>query len=131
MAVTRDLPEESQEIVDERHQVREHDVVEVLPEIDVLPGRLRELKMRMAFARQRQHAAAHVDSQADRRLKRREQIAGATAHLEHTRSRRDLEARYLLDQSTVSAAMRRGATGPSDAVEEPCDRFVLAGVVRA
>ena len=86
--VPGDVAEEGEQVVDERQQVGEDDVVERVAEVDVLAGADFEPELRMPRSRELDHAGADVDADSDSRCERCEQIAGAAPDLEHRGIRR-------------------------------------------
>ena len=103
--------EQPDQVVHVRHEVAEDDVVERLPEVEVLTRACLQLELRMRRARCLDHLRAEVDADSARRLQRREQVAGAAADLEHRRARQDVEPR----DSARSAGGTSGCAAASGA----------------
>ena len=74
--------EQRDEIVHEWQQVRQDDVVERAPEVELLADGVNEPEVRMAVAGLLEERLADVDADAFGRLERREQLTGAAADLE-------------------------------------------------
>ena len=114
-----DALEEADDVVDERHEVGEHDEIERLAEVETLAGSALEAQVRMAGARELGHARADVDSHTHGRLECSEEVSRAGPDLEHAAPGRYLEPVELADEPVVGAvaaapALVRG----SERVEE-------------
>ena len=98
-----DAVEERDEVVDERQDVGEDDVVERLAQVEALARHGLEAELRMPRARELDEARAHVDAYADRGLERGQELSRAAADLEDARAGRDLEVMELRDPAVVGA----------------------------
>src|SRR5688572_31631330 len=98
-----DAVEELEQVLHIRHQVREDDVIERFPELELLAWNALEAKLRVRRAGAVDHFLRNVDANADARLQRCQEIARARADLEHARVRRDVEAHQLRDEPVVRA----------------------------
>jgi len=78
-----DVLEDRQQIVGERNEIRQDHVVERLVEHDLLRSADVELELRMARARELDHAWAHVYAHAAVGVKGGQEITAAGAELEH------------------------------------------------